>query len=283
MELYEAVSLIRKKKNIKIDDVIANNISRSTFNRYVTGKSDLYSKNLIKLLDNLKVSLDELELIANNYADNDQNILLANIKEAFDKREINQLIYWKKFCEDKYNTERNILYSHSIGLIEVLIARIKQEPIDLHDNVLYQYLVKTETWTRYELIMFNNSMFYFDTDLVKHILPKVIERLSYYNNFNRYTHEVCRLLSNVIIYFMQYNDFQSAFHYIHIMEKTDLGEEHVFERLLFKFFEGIKLLMIDSHQAQAHINQCLQIMEFLELRNLKYMSEAVVTELLKMK
>jgi len=279
MELYEAVSLIRKKKNIKIDEVIAEDMSRSTFNRYVTGKTDLYSAHLIKILDGLRISLDELQLIANDYSVNNQNLLLMSIKKSFEERDVEQLVYWEKVCKDKYKKEGNILYSHGIGLIEILIARIKKEHVDLHSNVLYQYLIKTETWTRYELVMFNNSMFYFNVEAIKNILPRAIDRLGSYRNFNHYTDEVYRLLSNVIIYFMQNDDFNSAFHYIQVMEKIELNEEQIFEKLLSKFFEGIKLLLLNNKEAQQHIDKCLQVMEFLELKHLKNMSMSVIEQL----
>lgn len=283
MELYEAISLIRKKKNIKINEVIGNNMSRSTFNRYVNGITDLYSTHLIEILDSLKISLDELQLIANNYSESNQNILLSNIKEAFEKRDINNLNYLHKIYTEKYKTERNVLYLHGVGLIEILAARLKKETIDLSNNSLYQYLIKTETWTRYELVMFNNSMFFFNVEAVKNILPKAIDRLGYYRNFHHYTDEVHRLLSNTVIYFMQHNDFHTAFNYIQVMEKIELSEEHALERILSKLFEGIKLLLMDSSYAQKQLEQCIQVMDFLELKNLKYMSEQVISELREMK
>ncbi|WP_438781860.1 hypothetical protein [Enterococcus sp. DIV2469a] len=114
---------------------------------------------------------------------------------------------------------------------------------------------------------------------IKNILPRAIDRLGSYRNFNHYTDEVYRLLSNVIIYFMQNNDFNSVFHYIQVMEKIELNEEQIFERLLSKFFEGIKLLLLNNKEAQQHIDKCLQVMEFLELKHLKNMSKSVIDQL----
>lgn len=127
--------------------------------------------------------------------------------------------------------------------------------------------------------MFNNSMFFFNIEAVKNILPKAIDRLGYYRNFHHYTDEVHRLLSNIIIYFMQYNDFQTAFKYIQIMEKIELSEDHALERILTKFFEGIRLLLLDSSHAQQYLDQCIQVMDFLELKNLKSMCEQVISEI----
>ena len=44
MEIYEAVATLRKDKNIKIEEAIGNSMSRASFNRYINGKTDLYTR-----------------------------------------------------------------------------------------------------------------------------------------------------------------------------------------------------------------------------------------------
>lgn len=274
MEIYEAISLIRKNKNIKVSDVIGQNMARSTFNRYINGETDLYSYNLIQILDSLRVSLDEVIFIANDYADSEQNQLLKDISISFEKRDLNQLKYWRDYCENRYNKKGNILYNHLKGLSEVLIHRLCNKEIEINNNSLYAYLIKTETWTRYEIIMFNNAMFYFNKEAVKRILPRATNRLGRYRDFNHYTDESYRLLTNAIVFFLQNNEIKEALHYIKILEKIELTENQVFERLIAKLFRGFRLLIINSSEADDEIKDCFKIMDLLGLVNLKRMSES---------
>lgn len=62
MNTYEAISFLRKNKNISISETIGNSLSKSSYYRYVNGKSDLYSENLLGILGNLHVSLEEVFL-----------------------------------------------------------------------------------------------------------------------------------------------------------------------------------------------------------------------------
>lgn len=59
MEIYEAVATLRKDKNIKIEEAIGNSMSRASFNRYINGKTDLYTS-FLELLEKLHVSLEEI-------------------------------------------------------------------------------------------------------------------------------------------------------------------------------------------------------------------------------
>ena len=182
MEIYEAVATLRKDKNIKIEEAIGNSMSRASFNRYINGKTDLYTSHFLELLEKLHISLEEIEFMCNGYTDNVEKQLMKELKHAFEDQNIHELNFILQHCRNEYALDKNVLYSHLASLTEVLLARLEHKNIDLKENELYKYLVKTETWTRYELVMFNNSMFYFDAEALKQILPKAINKLAYYIN-----------------------------------------------------------------------------------------------------
>lgn len=67
MEYHKVISELRTNKNIKVSDLIGDNMSRSSYNRFISGKTDIYSQHLLALLDQLHVSFSELEYIASGY------------------------------------------------------------------------------------------------------------------------------------------------------------------------------------------------------------------------
>lgn len=75
------------------------------------------------------------------------------------------------------------------SLTEVLLARLEHKNIDLKENELYKYLVKTETWTRYELVMFNNSMFYFDAEALNKYFRQNKFNVTYDKKINLSNHD----------------------------------------------------------------------------------------------
>ncbi|WP_370650311.1 helix-turn-helix domain-containing protein [uncultured Clostridium sp.] len=56
-----------KSKNISLADTLGYKLSKSSYYRYINGESDLNSRNFLDILDNLKISLEELTLISNNF------------------------------------------------------------------------------------------------------------------------------------------------------------------------------------------------------------------------
>ncbi|NCA66980.1 MAG: hypothetical protein EOM87_02835, partial [Clostridia bacterium] len=145
---------------------------------------------------------------------------------------------------------------------------VQDKNIDLKENELYKYLVKTETWTRYELVMFNNSMFYFDAEALKQILPKAINKLAYYKEINPYANEGFRLLINAIIAFISKNEIHQALIYIRILEKHPLNEDQAYEALLQKFLIGVKLILIDDSKGDEVVKDCIQTMQFLNMEKM---------------
>ena len=76
MEVFEAISYIRKSKNISLADTLGNKLSQSSYYRYINGDSDLYSQNFLHILYNLRISLDEVNLMRTGYREQKEKILL---------------------------------------------------------------------------------------------------------------------------------------------------------------------------------------------------------------
>ena len=283
MEIYEAVATLRKDKNIKIEEAIGNSMSRASFNRYINGKTDLYTSHFLELLEKLHVSLEEIEFMCNGYTDNVEKQLMKELKHAFEDQNIHELNFILQHCRNEYALDKNVLYSHLASLTEVLLARLEHKNIDLKENELYKYLVKTETWTRYELVMFNNSMFYFDAEALKQILPKAINKLAYYKEINPYANEGFRLLINAIIAFISKNEIHQALIYIRILEKHPLNEDQAYEALLQKFLIGVKLILIDDSKGDEVVKDCIQTMQFLNMEKMASMSTGLIEHILENK
>lgn len=181
----------------------------------------------------------EVNHIKNGYDFNDEQKILKEIKEAFEFQDKKKLLLLKKMCS--YNQKNNITnYGHYESLIEILLARITHKHIDIKKNKLYQYLINIETWTRYELIMFNNTFFFFTPAANKYILSRAIPSLQKITTLNKLGSESFRLMSNAIIYFIHNDEVNEAIKYIKHLNEVELPSDYIYEKVILKIFVNFK-------------------------------------------
>lgn len=279
MEVFEAVSYIRKSKNISLADTLGNELSKSSYYRYINGDSDLYSQNFLNILYNLRISLDEVNLMRTGYKEQTEQTLLIKVKQAFDAQNVEELKMLKKHCRILAESEANIVFAHLHSLVELLVNRLLKKNIDVTKTEIFQYLIKTETWSRYELVLFNNSLFYFDSEAVNQILPRAIDKLINFQKMNPYANEAVILLANAIIFFLKEKNEARALHYIDTANQLYLTEEQAYERLLIKCLSSIKKIVLNNSEGFEEITVYLKIMETLEMNNLLEMFNKLISEL----
>ncbi len=278
MEIYETISELRKNKGQSIKDITSNNISKSSYNRYINGFSDIHSKSFIELLHRLHITLSELEYINNGYTPNNEVVFMRKIISSFKKNDLPYLKHLQKTC--KVNCDKNDFYMHMLGLCELLIARTNKIEPDINNNCLYKYLISTNTWTNYEFLLFSNSLFYWSPITLDAILTSVSSRLSNLDSLNSYGLESVRILSNAIISFIYHREYGKALKYIDTLESIYISEEFVFEKLTLKFMQGIKLKLLNypSEYYSNIFENILLVLDILELNDIKKMYVTIIND-----
>ncbi|SEI86810.1 transcriptional activator, Rgg/GadR/MutR family, C-terminal domain-containing protein [Alkalibacterium gilvum] len=280
MDIYEIINKIRIEKNISIKEIDKYSVSKSAFYRYVNGETDLNSFSFLKLLDTLHVSLEEVDHIKNGYGLNDQQKILIDIKNAFESQDIKKLKLLKRMCA--LNQEKKMInYTHYSSLIDILLARLNHNKINIKNNNLYKYLVHTETWTRYELVMFNNSMFFFTTSANKYLLSRAITSLKRSDSINRLGNESFRLVVNAIIFFIHNDELNEAVKYIKEINSMDLSSDHLYEKIILKMFNNLQGFLLEEDIAIEEINRCIDFLSFIEAKTLDRMFKDLFTDLRK--
>ncbi len=251
-------------------------MSRSTFNRYTKGKTDVYSTHLIDILSRLHIELSEIQFISNGYSNSEEKDFLIRIKNAFEGKNIDELKYLKTSCETSYIEKSDIFYCHMASLVTVLMNRLNHIDMDITQTDLYKYLISVETWTRYELVLFNNCLFFFNLEAIQVILSRAIASLDKFNDLNPYASESFRLIVNVVITFCKHLDYSETIKYIDLLENYKLREDQLYEQFLLKLFSGIKLLILGDSNGEKNILKCIDFLDFLELDSLKMMCQGLV-------
>jgi len=211
-----------------------------------------------------RINLDYDELKIFNYP-KETNIIQRMMEEmivAFMSRDTEELQRIADFCRDKESmlSKRE---EHLISLCEMMVARLNNEQVDVQNSSVYQYLINAQTWTRYELVLFNNSMYAFTPEFVEMILERALVSLSVYKDSRQGRSESFRMLSNSVIYFIQHNQRTFAWKYLEKLGEFYLEEDMYFEKNVRLLLNGVWDTIRGNNKGIEKVHQSLQVCQFL--------------------
>ncbi|HFD5205610.1 TPA: quorum-sensing system transcriptional regulator RopB/Rgg1 [Streptococcus pyogenes] len=258
MEIGETVEFIRHSKNISIKQVCGDYLTRQTYYRFIKNNLDISSKKLLYILDNLNVNVDEFLFISNNFKQYKEFIDMDTAKHYFECRNIEGLNHILDSYKDSKSTKEKNLFA----LVKVLLATLTEEDC-LTERT---YLFNIETWSHYETVLFNNCMFIFESCFIEMVFSKVILNLDKYNTLRYYGNESIRMFVNMLILFIQRQEYDKASEILAKIEDYQLNDDCLYERCCVSFFDGIIGLINGKEGAEQ---KCVQILEIFQLLNCK--------------
>ncbi|MCR1901665.1 Rgg/GadR/MutR family transcriptional regulator [Ligilactobacillus apodemi] len=281
MQYHKVISELRTNKNIRVSDLLCDNMSRSSYNRYISGKTDIYSQHFLGLLEQLHISFSELDFIAHGYSNSKKDAFFLNVTLAADARDKEALVLLYHQASSLTKHTRNDFYTHMIDALEIIISYLEAKPYSVNKTSLYCYLLQAFTWTDYEFKFFQFILPFLSPTEVEPFLNKVERNFAKINNSNLYVAEQFRLLCDIVFYFFQHKNYINALHYINLLENFELAENLVYEKLLFIFFTNIKKLLLNQPSSvwKKPIDDCIATAQFLEMSNLSQKFEKTLTEL----
>lgn len=237
MKLGSIVETMRKAKGMTIKEVIGEEISRSAYYRFVTGESDTSTRNLTFLLNNLNISFEELGNLGYFSSNIDIQQISFDIKLAFEERNIIKIRQLRKL----YNRDGGFTSkeTHLYCFMGILIKRLENKEFDIFEDDLYQYLISVESWTHYEIALYNNTMYAFPLNINKIILEKAVMVMRKHSIKSHYGNEVFRLLCNSVVLFLSHKELEEAWKYMNQMNQVELTEDSIFERTFKLLINGV--------------------------------------------
>lgn len=161
----------------------------------------------------------------------------------------------------KSTKEKNLF-----ALVKVLLATLTEEDCLTERTYLSNYLINIETWSHYETVLFNNCMFIFESCFIEMVFSKVILNLDKYNTLRYYGNESIRMFVNMLILFIQRQEYDKASEILAKIEDYQLNDDCLYERCCVSFFDGIIGLINGKEGAEQ---KCVQILEIFQLLNCK--------------
>lgn len=270
MELGETISMIRKEKNISIKDLCGEHLSRSAYTRFANGETDTSANNFLYFLEQLHVTLNEFMFIQNDYSLSKVEIYLLNLNSSLLNGNAIEIEKIQKECELLSENKKD-KYWHIALLCDIYVSRLCNEPFKKEVVIqIKDYLMNVDTWTHYEISLFNNSMFIFDIEVIELLLNRVLSNLERYRMIRNYTNESFLMLLNVLNIYLSSGEITRATKLFNILSSQELSEDYVKERLTLQFWKGIMLLIVqknsDGHEI---VKRVLDTCDFLGSQSYK--------------
>ena len=255
MNFGQTVEFIRHQKNFSIKQICGDYLSRQTYYRFVKNEIDISSKKLFYILNNLNVNVDEFLFINNNFQSSQDFLDMESLKFYFENKDIQKL----NSLLDDYSTKSTVKEQVFYSLISILIGRLTNKHFDSEEEYLKNYLVNIETWTHYETILFNNSMFVFENDFIELVFSKVNYNLNKYSALRYYGNESIRMFINMIILYIDRQDLRKAKLTLETVKSLKINDDCLYEKSCIIFFDEV-LNFLDKKS--SNLDRCNSIITF---------------------
>lgn len=270
MEDYEIISMLRKDKGIKVKDFIESIMSRSNYNRYITGQNDIAVHTYKSLINKLNISENEFEFIKNGYASPEQYKYFYTVLDYLKKKKAKELSALNQIFIQKSKTTRSSFYIHMGELTEYLIQYLKDDKriMDIRKSNIYTYLIDTELWTHYELSLFKLLIYVLPCDTLDFMYHRVKRDLDKYCFFHQHGNEGFRITYEIICILLNRGVFTKAIEYIEEIESYNLSGDFYYEMIIQNFLSKLKYQMLQCNDTNDNLEEFFSCLESLGFHNL---------------
>ncbi|MDO3393440.1 hypothetical protein [Ligilactobacillus sp. 110_WCHN] len=263
------VSNIRTAKGVPIGKLISGVCSRTAYRNFVMNQTGTSVDNFMRLLAKLHVSYTEFKYIANGFETDYEQRFVIDLQKAIAQGNLKRLDALLQrtlnYCAIYKNDEK---YRHLACITQLTIDKMKGNQLDENARqVVTNYLIRCETWTHYELMMFNNAMFAFSLDQIRMFREKVIHNLEKYQNLRVYGSESFRVLINMLMVFIESRSHRDIRIMMGLINNYQLNEDMLFEETLRLYFTGI--LDLINQRISIGMTKVRQALEVLSILNAK--------------
>lgn len=279
MDYKETINYLRKAKNVKVDDIIGSNISHSQYHRFINGESDISLEKFMYILSKLNVQIEEFIFLTDYNELTNVNDYMFKIRTAFEQRNDKSLTKISEELEKLFKDTNIDKYNHLESLCNVLIKRLAGVKEAIDGSKIQNYLFEVEVWTHYEIVLFNNTFFLFDPEVVRILLGIVKKRFVKFNDYSPHVRELVSLFSNIIIYIIQHQGANKALYVIDELDRINVKPEHVYELTIIKFWKSVKECLIGNSKARTEIAKIIDFLEFIGDNHLKSLFNNLVSYL----
>ena len=277
--------LIRNSKQLSLRQVAGGYISAGQLSRFERDESHLSIDAFLNSLNRLNVSLEEFHYTYNLYHQIDDVRFSEDLSEAYLSR---NLVKLKKFLEYyKYQIDgaKDALEFQTAKLnyivIKAIISYCNNDISVTNQEITYimDYLFSVDEWGRYELWIFTNSSGILSIESLDTFASEMIKRTQLYYSIPTNRRKIHQLLLNVINISISQNRNDIAIKYITHLEKLNILETDIYEKVLFKYNKAYYSYNNGNKSSLHEMKQCVEFLNFVDCEKISSFLENEISNL----
>ena len=263
---------IRKGKNISLDSIADEHLSKSQISRFERGESEISCIRLLNLLNKLKVSAEEFFALHNSQYNDKETFesLVTFIRKQYTMKNFNNI---KNLLSPKsifpINSFEKTMIKSIIYSFDSLIKPTKNELLELTD-----YLFNVEHWGYYEIILLGNCIRTIEYSTLFLLTKEMLENLIYLTSNTTNKKLVTQLSINCLIISIDNNFFNDSTYLISKIKQLLNNELNYYEQTVFLYAKGYFDFKNQIKSGKMKMKQAIYIFEILEEKTImEYYSE----------
>ena len=236
----KTLRFIRTSKQVSINKLADDVISKSQLSRFERGESEISCSKLNHLLNKLNTSFDEFLIINRGFSDDDFKIMINEIRDSTASSDIQNLI---KILESYQNKDKSTLKNFEITLLKSILNNYSKDiyPSKSELDELVDYLFKVEHWGYYEISLFGNCFRQLTYQTIFSLTKELLNKIRYYIRAESNKRLIIQLTINCLIVSIDKEYFENARYLLKKVECLLNSETSFYEKTVFIYASGYLL------------------------------------------
>lgn len=267
MRTGEIIRYIRLSKNLKLNSVYRDILSRPAIVKFEKGLSDTTTEKLFIILENLNISLEEFYYFLDKHQVEEEDLFFNYYFEAFNSGDEEKLSSLEKKFSEKFYQTNKIKYLHYAALVDLTISYISLEkPNKKSQQIIIDYLLRCENWGYYELILFTNSLDFFSEELILILYKRAKKKLLFFSKLRKFNNEIFTLIINSLVFFIERNNIQRSKYFLkELTLNISKTNNRMYEKSMIIFIKELLNIMETKTIHQDEAKKIISIFYYLDM------------------
>ncbi len=250
IEHYQIIKQLREERGLSQSFLAEGLTTREAVSKFERRGTKISAETLFWFLEKMNITLEEYyHICSNGILPKKQQIIVDGYKHLSTYSSLQTLLtdLSNLSCGTNDPFYRLLIVQFRSLYYWLKNDLVNDNYIDNDRQEIQHYLNGIDTWGRFELSLFNNLLFLFDSDYITATYKRTITKLMSYENIIYYRNDITGFMSNALFIFWQRNDYQYMKSIISDLQLLTKDEDYCFYKITCKTFEKI-------YQAQNDLN-----------------------------
>lgn len=253
---------LREDKDLSLENLANGILSKSQLSKVERGISDISAIKFLELLDKLHITFSEFNLLYKDRSASSENVHLFKMTQALIAGNLNQANLIESDTWNDYIENSSIYTKLNYIMIKAMRLQIEGKKLNIDDLAfMIDYLFKVSNWTRYELILYGNTMTSIPLESINLLTKEISYKTTLYKEINLSI--IINLLFNTVILNLEIKNYTQVDYFMRMLSSNEFLDIQLGERFLKEYAKAL----YDYVRNPAKINEekNLNLLNFLKM------------------